>query len=282
MRTASPELTALINDSNEYRIADLVTITTVAGAVLRYTGADVPITFSGNTFTPFPFERGATRLTVGTQVDTLDLTLFGGVGDLIGGIPLPQFARNGGFDSATVTLRRAFLTAWDAAPTGALLMFTGNVSDALPARTSVKLTVKSDLELLNIRMPRNLYQAGCLHTVYDAGCGLSKASWAVNSSINSGSTATQFNCGLAQAAGYFDQGLIVFTSGANAGASRTVKQYTPGVILAALALQQAPSVGDTFTIYPGCDKTQATCTSKFSNVINFRGYPYVPIPETGV
>lgn len=36
------------------------------------------------------------------------------------------------------------------------------------------------------------------------------------------------------------------------------------------------SAGDAFTIYPGCDKQQSTCSAKFNNLIHFRGFPYVP------
>jgi hypothetical protein len=43
-----------------------------------------------------------------------------------------------------------------------------------------------------------------------------------------------------------------------------------------------PNTGDTFTAYPGCDKTQNTCTSKFNNLVNFGGFPYVPVPEAAI
>lgn len=280
MRTANAGLITLINGSSEFFIADLITITTVTNTVLRYTNADVSVIYSGNTFNPFVFERGSTKINIGTSVDSLDLTLHGGVANLVNGIPMPQFAQNGGFDGASVTLQRAYLSSWQASPTGALLMFAGVVSDTTPSRTEIKLTVKSDLELLNIQMPKNMYQAGCLHNVYDAGCGLVKSSWASNANINATSTTKILKCGLVQAAGYFDQGKVVFTSGKNAGVSRTVRAYTVGTLNLSLALPFTPSVGDTFTVYPGCNKTQATCTNKFNNVIHFRGYPYIPIPET--
>jgi uncharacterized phage protein (TIGR02218 family) len=280
MRTASAPLLALINSGQPYNIADLLEITLVTGTILRYTSADVSITYSGSTYNPFPFERGSTKVVVGTQVDTLDVTLFAGIGDLIGGIPVPQFAGNGGFDGASVTLYRAFLTDWTLAPTGALLMFSGNVSDSTPSRTTVKLVVKSLLELLNIQMPRNLYQSGCIHSLYSSGCGLNKASFASNSSINATSTKLSINCALATASGHFDQGYLVFTSGNNAGVSRTVKKHVVGNFKLALTLPFEPTVGDTFVVYAGCDKKQSTCTTKFNNVIHFRGYPYIPIPET--
>ena len=44
--------------------------------------------------------------------------------------------------------------------------------EGLVTGTEVQLTINSDLELLNVQMPRNIYQDQCLHTVYDAGCGL--------------------------------------------------------------------------------------------------------------
>ena len=41
----------------------------------------------------------------------------------------------------------------------------------------------------------------------------------------------------------------------------------------------APSPGDAFTVYAGCDHTQGTCQGRFNNLANFRGFPYVPPPE---
>ncbi|MFK5282512.1 DUF2163 domain-containing protein, partial [Lacticaseibacillus paracasei] len=82
MRTASVDLTNLINNSNQFYIADLVTITTVNGLVLRYTSADINIVHSGNTFTPFSFDRGNITVNIGTSVDGLSLKLHCGINDL--------------------------------------------------------------------------------------------------------------------------------------------------------------------------------------------------------
>ena len=37
------------------------------------------------------------------------------------------------------------------------------------------------------------------------------------------------------------------------------------------------SVGDTISVLAGCDRTWQTCYSKFDNIINFGGFPYLPI-----
>ena len=47
-----------------------------------------------------------------------------------------------------------------------------------------------------------------------------------------------------------------------------------------LALWQAPgraaAVGDRFRVSAGCDKRADTCRQKFSNFLNFRGFPHIP------
>ena len=37
------------------------------------------------------------------------------------------------------------------------------------------------------------------------------------------------------------------------------------------------SVGDTISVLAGCDRTWQTCYSKFNNIINFGGFPYLPL-----
>jgi hypothetical protein len=37
--------------------------------------------------------------------------------------------------------------------------------------------------------------------------------------------------------------------------------------------------GDTYKLFPGCDKRGVTCVGRFNNVENFRGYLYIPKPE---
>jgi uncharacterized phage protein (TIGR02218 family) len=136
--------------------------------------------------------------------------------------------------------------------------------------------------LLNQPMPRNLYSANCINTLYDSACNVVKASHAHNSSVAAGSTKSVIQCGLSQADVYFNNGVIHFTSGANTGAVRTVKEYDVGVLTLAYPLPHPPETGDAFTVYPGCNKTRADCLTKFSNADNFRGFPYIPVPEASV
>ena len=86
----------------------------------------------------------------------------------------------------------------------------------------------------------------------------------------------------AKADGYYDNGQIVFTSGSNSGLTKAIKTYFGRTFFFNSPLPFIPNAGDTFVAYPGCDKQQSTCTSKFNNLANFGGFPYVPVPETAI
>lgn len=276
-------MNALLN-SRQFLMADLYTITLADGTVLRYTAAARDLTVLANVFSSVGplLTRGPTRIVIGLEVDTLEVNFLVNSGVLINGMPVAQFAAFGGFDGARLALWRTFMpvSSWGDVSAGYLIQFSGRTAELEPDRSKVKMNVHSDIELLNVMLPRNVYQAGCRHKLYSAGCTLSKAALTVSSAAASGSTQLVINSALAQAAGYFDLGVITFTSGANAGLSRTVKSYAPGVHTLSFPFPSVPAIGDTFTSYPGCDKQKATCDTKFANLANFGGLPFIPAPET--
>lgn len=291
MRAASGSLTTLLNSQRQFNIADLVTITQANGTVTRLTSADVDVTAvsqvdnASHVFSSSgpKFKRGQTKLTVGLQVDTMQLVVMPDpLVHTLGGVPWPAAAASGALDEARVVLERAFMATWGDTSAGTIWLFSGRVGQALPSRATITLQVNSDLELLRAAMPRNSYQPGCLHTLFDSGCGLTRATYAVSGTAVSGSTLNALAVTDAHATGYFDLGTVTFTSGANNGQTRTVKSWTtgsPGTLVPTQAFAAVPAAGDTFTMYPGCDKTSGTCSSKFSNLGRFRGYPMIPSPE---
>lgn len=284
MRTASGPLTTLLNTATQLAYADLYTFTLSGGTVLRYTGADKQLVVNSNTFLRGPlFKRSRTKLNVGISVDSLDLTVSADNTVTINSVPFMQFLAQGGLDGARLKLERAFMADWNTAPAGSLIMFAGRINDVSINRYEAAITVQSDLELLDANVPRNLYQPSCMNTLYDGACGKNKAALTVSNAVTSTPTPTKtvFDTTLSQAASYFDLGVVTFTSGQNSGVSRTIKSFAAGGLVTLIApLPFAPATGDTFTIYPGCDKTMSTCTSRFSNLARFRGQPFIPVPET--
>jgi uncharacterized phage protein (TIGR02218 family) len=275
------DLVAYLASNNQFVFADLYTFVLVGGFTARYTNAEGVLYVGGNTFdgNSIIISRSRIRTVIGVDVDTLNIELTAQSQHTLNGAPWLAAIRAGALDGARVMLERMFTPAWGDSRYGTVILFGGRMAPADVGRTSAKITAKSDLELLNIKMPRNLYQPSCLNILFDGGCTLTKASFGTASTVASGSSRTQISCGLAQAAGYFDQGTISFASGPNAGITRTIRSYAPGVITLALPLVTSCAVGDTFTAYAGCARTQSACTAK-SNLENFRGAPYVPVPES--
>lgn len=76
--------------------------------------------------------------------------------------------------------------------------------------------------------------------------------------------------------GYFDGGVITFTSGLNTGLKMEVKAYSPGSLTLQLPMPYAIAVGDTYSLIAGCDKLESTCKTRFSNIVNFRGFAHLP------
>lgn len=270
--------------ATQVMLADLYTITLVTGTVLRWTSADTNITANGFTYlsTGPLVKRGRTRLTTGLEVDTLDVTLMTGETTTILGLPIPQAASNGALDGALLKLERAYMTTTWGSVNCTVHLFEGRVAEVSPSHTEVRLAVKSLLELLNQKWPRNLYQPSCSHQLYSPGCGVIRAAFQVSGTASGGST-TQINwTGGGKPSGWWDLGVVTFLSGANAGARRTVKASTPASTLdLALPLPFPVGAGDSFTVVPGCAKDLASCgAAKFNNLARFRGFPWVPKPET--
>lgn len=299
MRKASWEssagaLAAFLNSTTQVYTADLFTFTLSGGTVIRYTSADTAVTVNGNTYAAGPvITRGKTKLNVGISVDTLDLTISADASVTVNSVPMLQFIAAGGLDGARLALDRAFTSAPGVAWIGTINLFSGRVSDTGISRYEAQLTINSDAELFNVMIPRNVYQPGCGNTLFDGTCGVSKAAYATAATATSASSVanTVFSTGLAQAADYFSLGWAVGVTGPNAGVGRTIKSFAGGVITTIQPWPSAITIGNTFTVYPGCTKAlyvDPQCTIKdingcwkfYSVITRFRGYPFVPAPET--
>jgi uncharacterized phage protein (TIGR02218 family) len=291
MKSASTALIDFLNqvigfNDGQLVMADAFLFALRSGVTLAYTNSEITFTFGGNTYlgNSVLISGLKYKASIGLDVDKQQVTVAARSTDTIAAAaPFLQALRDGAFDGAEVTRSRVF---WSDVVGGTLVdgvvLFKGRFGsvDRL-GRTTAEFAVNSDLVLLDIDMPRNIYQPTCLHTLYDSGCTLAKAAFGSNGTVGSGSTASVITWSGASL--NFQQGSITFTSGVNAGVTATVNSAVAGVSLTlAYPLQSPPSPGDTFTVYFGCDHTPGTCKSKFNNLANFRGFPYVPPPQMAV
>lgn len=291
MKPASSALITYLNNARANPdvpliMADAFTFTLLSGLILCYTNADVTFVYGGNTYLANSIRVDGLKYkaTVGLEVDQQQITVAALATDTItSGAPFLQALRDGSFDGCEIVRYRIFFSDHvGGAAIGSVLLFKGRLGVVEEiGRTSAKLTVNSDLALLDIDMPRNVYQPTCLHTLYDSGCTLVKNAFGTNGTVGSGSTASVINW--TGAGANFVQGSITFTSGVNAGVTATVGSVAAGTSMTLrYPLESPPATGDGFTVYYGCDHTPGTCQSKFNNLANFRGFPYVPPPQMAI
>ena len=249
--------------------------------------ADYPILApSAETFTlggPL-LSRGDIVRQAGLGVQNLELRVTPRATNLIYGRSWRQCLRDGIFDGAKVEYLFAFsaLSApGDCTSIGLELQFVGEIADAYPKGLQLILNCEDPLRRLDTQFPVALFQNQCVNTLYDANCGLVKASYTESKSVGASPTITTIPMTSANPAGFYDLGTLRFTSGTCQGIRRLVRSWNGTALTLAQALPRVPTAGDTFTITRGCNKSYAACTA-FGNQAKHRGFQRIPVAETAI
>lgn len=259
--------------------AECFTIWLSTGTILTYTDLDTPVSLNGFSYLANSVLISGLKYkaSCGVNVDSQQVMIFARQTDTIGGIPFLQAVQQGVLDGAAIQREKVFFSDWST-PIGSVILFKGRVAqiDAI-GRVSAQVTVASDMVLLDIDMPRNVYQADCQHVLYDAQCGLAAGTYSTAGTVGAGST--QIAIMWSASAPEYQQGTIAFTSGVNTGANLTIKSAGEGRLVLSYPLPYPPATGDAFVATYGCDRTMGTCKDRFNNLCKFRGFPYVPPPQ---
>jgi uncharacterized phage protein (TIGR02218 family) len=160
-----------------------------------------------------------------------------------------------------------------------VLLSAGEIGEVRRGVQAFEAEIRSVAARLNVPVGRT-YQPVCDAVLGDAHCGVDvgapafRGVGAVDSSVDG--RVLRVNGLEAFAAGWFDGGALVWTSGANDGLRAEVRGFAAGRIALWRAAPRVVEAGDEFVVTAGCDKRIATCAAKFANVVNFRGCPHMP------
>ena len=268
MRTITPTLRTEIEAG---RIARLLKITCLNGAIYAFTDTDLPITVGGQLYVPAPgLQSLRYTSTADAQVSNQEIgaaMLQVPEEDLIGGV----------FDSAQI---EASWASWADPSAGLVPVFTGTLGEVSWDERGFLADVVSSMKLLE----RNIgwtYTADCRHKLFGTAepgrigfCGLSAGAYTFSGSVTSITlNKWKFGTTLTNPTGFLSAGTLTWLTGNNAGLSCTIKKQVSGAIDVFVPTAFSIQVGDTFTVQAGCDKTLATCRDKFNNVVNFGGFP---------
>ena len=245
------------------------------GEVLGFTDHDRNVSFDGVTYEAASgFTASEIHESVGLNVDNLDVS---------GAIRSDRLSADdltaGMFDDAGVAI---FRVNWSD-PDQRVLVRAGSLGEVRRAGQAFTAEVRGLAHYLQQPSGR-LFQYGCDADLGDVRCGVDvnspayMASGTVSELISSRVFVVS---GIeAYGDGWFRHGKVKFTSGANAGREIEIKRHDDNGSGARIELWQSPSrpvtTGEGVTLSAGCDRTLATCRTKFANVVNYRGFPHMP------
>ncbi len=274
MRSFDPAFTAHLQ-SGATTLCWCWRITRADGSRLGFTDHDRRLIFDGTTFEAASgFSASEITESLGLSVDNLE------VQSAISSDALTEADLAAGiYDNAEVEISRV---NW-ADPSQRALVKSGTVGEVRRAGTAFAAEVRGLSHYLNQPKGR-LFQYTCDADLGDPRCGVN-----LTSSVYRGfgtvadiASARRFTAsGLSGfAPAWFTRGLVTFTSGTASGQSIEVKDHAATNGIATIELW-APArlpmaAGQTFRITAGCDKFAGTCATKFSNIVNFRGFPQMP------
>ena len=274
MKNLSPALQAHLDDGTT-TLSWCWRISRSDGVALGFTDHDRALAFDWTTFEP---ESGfaASEIRAGSDlaVDAQDAT-----GVLTFDRITETDILDGRWDNAAVELWRV---NW-ADTSQRVLLRRGAVGQIRRGRMAFVAEVRSLAHVLGQTVGRT-FQAGCDARLGDARCGIDlenavyKGMGVVTDLLRDRAFMASGLAGFE--AGWFTSGTLTWTSGANAGRVTEVLAHGLDGSIATLTLLEAPvraiAEGDGFIARAGCDKRIVTCSAKFANVANFRGFPNIP------
>lgn len=266
----------VISSAFAAHIADEVTTVAICwrvrrrdGIALGFTTHDRPLDIDGlnyraaTGFTPTAIDSSSAL-----DVDNLDIE-----GILRSGAISRADLLEGRYDFAEISIS---LVNWADLSQGRVLLRLGWIGEVAVTDAGFTAELRGLTQLLQGPVGE-VYSPECRADHGDARCKLNLEAFTAMGTVTAASDRQSFtDAGRGEADGWFDYGLLVWLSGANAGLEMEVKAYGSGQFSLFLPMPRAILAGDRYRVTAGCDKRFQTCRDKFGNVTNFRGEPFVP------
>lgn len=241
-----------------------------------WTSGDAEVSYLGDTYTPAPIthspieqtqeiNRANIRLTV-PRTNPVGLVYLGFVPDY----------------PASVTIYRQ-------TDAGTTVLWKGRVAGASGSGSEILIDCENVFSSLRQIGLRARYQKNCRHAHYRRGCWLDHANFAVPgeaSAVSSDGLTVTVAVAAAEADGWYNAGMFEFEGVLrhivrHTGSSLTLWRPHTGLANAVANDGYGKIYGMWYgrhvvTLYPGCDRSRATCNDKFNNLPNQGGFAWLP------
>lgn len=260
---------------DQVTLAKVWRITLGDGSIYRLAKHTDKITIGAETFLAANVVRDTVvEMTNGFEADVMQITVL-----LDGVVFVESDIASGRWSNAVIDILEC---NYMDATQGTNPIRRGRLGQWNMTKTTVTFEARPLHALLNQSIGRR-YLGSCDVDLGSTWCGINLATFTdgiiANVTVGSVTSRAQFAAAsLTQAANWFTGGLVTWKSGANVSTPRwEIKAHAVGgVITLQLPVPNTIAPGDLFDIQVGCDKSWATCQSKFANAINFQGQPFIP------
>jgi uncharacterized phage protein (TIGR02218 family) len=233
--------------------------------IWRYTSCDRDLIIDGNVYTAAPIKRNDIEGSQDVERTALKITMPADA-------DFPQqFIASPPTDRIMVEARR-----YHYADSEIAFLWIGRVVNVEQKEFQAIVLCESAISSLKRPTLRRVYQTTCPHLLYGNECQLIKSAWVVPATLQAGTGGLDLvsSTFAGYPDGYFAGGFVEITIAGNLNRAFIVS-HSLDTIVTGLPLQGA-IVGLSINAYPGCDHSLDTCSAKFSNHLNYGGFPFIP------
>lgn len=258
-------------ESTEREPVELYHIWRDGGEHWRYTSGDTSVTYDGDVYSPAVLERSTAKYNSQLDVSVMQIKVAS-LSD-----PAIDYITINPIEILWISVMKLHR---EQSPLEADVIFLGQIKDVSFKGIQASVNCVGFEHFLKKTIPTWRYQLTCNHQVFDAMCALTKASYKTTENVTLDAsklvlTGTDFGL---EDDGYFIGGEVVFGD-----ESRAITAHV-GTAITIMYKFVGLAANDSVDAYPGCDGRAETCRDKYDNIINFLGFPFIPIenPATRV
>lgn len=268
MKTVSTALRAHLA-GEVTRLATLWRVTRRDGTVMGFTDHDRDLTVDGLTYRAATgFTPTAVAGSAGLAVDNLEIRSVLDAEEIA-----EEDLSAGLYDGARVDI---FLVNHADPGMGTLQLRRGTLGEVRMTDHGFVAELRGMTEAF-ARSIGQVYSPACRADLGDERCRVGLTPFTAGGAVTAALDGRSFSdTARGEAAGWFDHGLLSWSTGANAGLAMEVRSFAAGLFTLFLPMPRAIAAGDAYRVTVGCDRRFATCRDKFDNAVNFQGEPHVP------
>ncbi len=234
------------------------------GTVWRYTSYDSDVVFDGDTYSTTPIKRGKVTYDAQLRATKIQISV-----DRLSEAVIKYLVKHP-VETTWVTITKTFADFL----TEGVVIFKGEIGSVTFSGQSAKLDCTGYEIFLSQKIPRFRFQIMCNHFLFDPKCGLDKDDHKVDTTV--ASVETDERTLVVNSIGGHADNFFTFGWLEKGADKRMIISHTGTSIVLQHRLADIIAT-DSVTIYGGCDRTIQICAAKYDNVVQYGGFPYIPL-----